>query len=80
MMPGDNLGVSNSSSTAISSLLERGPRRLCTEEVLDFTEGLRCGGGIEILALSELTVAGTGSACRLFLLDMNLILEADERS
>ena len=89
-MPGDNLGVSKS-STAISSLLvfRLGPdpcaqspetlvRWLYVEEFRDLGAGRAEGGGIEMLARSEWASVVPGSAYRPFRLDTDLILEAED--
>jgi hypothetical protein len=90
IIPGDNLGVSKS-STAISSLLvlRLGPdpcaqrpetfvRWLYVEEFLELGVGRAGGGGMEMLARSECASVVPGSAYRPFLLDTDLILEAED--
>lgn len=91
MIVGGSRGVSKS-STAMSSLLvlllPTSPclqvsawacaRRLYEEEVRDRGSGLE-GGGIYILALSELASVVPGSAYRPFLLENEVMLEADDR-
>ena len=88
MMPGDNLGVSRSSTASSSlGLLVKSPGKpggpdafwLYVDEVRDLIIGGAEGGGIDMLALSEWVSVVPGSAYRPFLLDAELMLEADER-